>query len=79
MQHTMFTKNYSKLEWYGKMGFSKYYAPYNMTAQQYITSKKDPYDLAMVFHGAYLRSADSEITVQKDRAEKAVYWYQKIK
>lgn len=60
-------------------GFLKILCTYNMTAKQYITSKKDPYDLLMVFHGAYLRSADSEITVQKDRAEKAVYWYQKIK
>ena len=44
---------------------------------QYLTNK--PYDLAMVFHGAYLRSADSKSTVQKDRAKKADYWYRRIK
>ena len=52
---------------------------YSKREKKSITSKKDPYDLAMVFHGAYLRSADSKATVEKDRAEKAVYWYQKIK
>ena len=79
MQHTMVSNNYDILEWYGEMGVSRYYAPYNMTAKKYIKSKKKPYDLAMVFHGAYLRSADSKSTVQKDRAKKADYWYKRIK
>ena len=79
MQHTMVSNNYDILEWYGEMGVSRYYAPYNMTAKKYIKSKKKPYDLAVVFHGAYLRSADSKSTVQKDRAKKADYWYKRIK
>ena len=74
MWKTMSSKNYHILEWYGKMGVETYHSPLNITAKEYIKSKKSPEVLAKVFCACYLRPDKIKKELRK-RSEVANDWF----
>lgn len=62
-------------EWLQGKAVSDYGSPLKMTFDEFITSDKNPGDLALVFHGHYERSADDERRKQ-NRIDFANEWYE---
>ncbi|MCH5252901.1 MAG: hypothetical protein J1F22_07995 [Lachnospiraceae bacterium] len=76
MWKTMTTKNIKKLEWFGGLGKNVYHSPFNISAKEYIKSKKSVKKLAKTFCGCYLRP-DNVIATGKLRAMRAKDWYKR--
>ncbi len=69
--YTCTTKNYDDRRWYPTI---KHGSPYKMSYNNFICSKLNPGDLALVFHGSYERSSDDN-TRKQNRINYANKWY----
>ncbi|MCL2638160.1 MAG: phage tail tip lysozyme [Oscillospiraceae bacterium] len=68
---TSTTSCYDTRQWYPTMRF---FSPYEMSFNSFITSTNCPRELASVFHSHYERSADSEDGI-RGRADSAEKWF----
>lgn len=62
-------------EWLKGSAVDLYGSPYKMDFDEFICSKNNPEELALVFHGHYERSSDTE-EIKKNRSTYAKFWYE---